>query len=162
MFDEFGYLKLTDFGLSKQADLSDTFCGYPEYVSPEMLEGSDHDKNIDWWALGNLIYELLAGIPPFYHKDTNVMFNNILKGQIQWPDKKQNGFSFSKEAQDLIQQLLQRDKDKRIGAKNDADEILSHKFFKGVDTAKLIKKKIKALYVPQKNNLKDIIIDPAF
>jgi serine/threonine protein kinase len=82
MFDEFGYLKLTDFGLSKQADLSDTFCGYPEYVSPEMLEGSDHDKNIDWWALGNLIYELLAGIPPFYNKDNNVMSNNILKGQI--------------------------------------------------------------------------------
>lgn len=43
MLDIYGYLKLTDFGLSKQADISDTFCGTPEYVSPEMLEGSDHE-----------------------------------------------------------------------------------------------------------------------
>jgi serine/threonine protein kinase len=80
MLDKYGYLKLTDFGLSKQADISYTFCGTPEYVSPEMVEGIDYDKNVDWWALGILIYELLAGIPPFYNKDDNVMFNNILKG----------------------------------------------------------------------------------
>jgi serine/threonine protein kinase len=39
-----------------------------------MLEKSGHDKNIDWWALGILIYELLAGIPPFYNKDMKIMF----------------------------------------------------------------------------------------
>ena len=70
-------LKLCDFGLSKQAEESNTFCGTPEYVSPEMLAGSGHDKNVDWWALGIIIYELLSGIPPFYDKDHSVMFENI-------------------------------------------------------------------------------------
>lgn len=74
ILDEYGYLKLTDFGLSKQADYSDNFCGTPEYISPEMIEGTDHDKNVDWWALGILIYELLVGIPPFYNKDLEIMF----------------------------------------------------------------------------------------
>ena len=42
-----------------------------------MLAGTGHDKMVDWWALGILIYELLAGIPPFYDKDQSIMFNNI-------------------------------------------------------------------------------------
>lgn len=108
---------MTDFGLSKQADYSNTFCGTPEYVSPEMLDGTGHDRTLDWWALGILIYELLAGIPPFYHhSDLNIMFNNIRYGKILWPNKKEHGFSFSKEATDLITQLLIRDKSKRLGA----------------------------------------------
>jgi serine/threonine protein kinase len=77
ILDKHGYLKLTDFGLSKQAEESNTFCGTPEYVSPEMLAGTGHDKTVDWWALGILIYELLSGIPPFYDKDHSVMFENI-------------------------------------------------------------------------------------
>jgi len=67
--DNEGYIKLTDFGLAKRATLTNTFCGTPEYISPEMLNGSGHDKTTDWWALGILLYELLAGIPPFYNND---------------------------------------------------------------------------------------------
>ena len=89
-----------------------------------MLMGKSHDKNVDWWALGILIYELLAGIPPFYNKDTNVMFSNIMNMEILWPDLKENNFQFSKEATDVIQKLLNRDPSQRLGSKNDADEIL--------------------------------------
>lgn len=92
MMDEHGYIKLTDFGLSKQASESNSFCGTPEYVSPEMLSGTAHGKAVDWWAVGILIYELLAGIPPFYDEDHKVMFNNILYGDILWPDKNEHGF----------------------------------------------------------------------
>ena len=67
-----------------------------------MLDGTGHDKTVDWWALGILIYELLAGNPPFYDKDHSVMFNNIRKGEIYWPNKKDHGFSFSKDVTDLI------------------------------------------------------------
>lgn len=51
-----------------------------------MLERKGHDKNVDWWALGILIYELLAGIPPFYNKNVNTMFQNIQYGEILWPE----------------------------------------------------------------------------
>lgn len=161
ILDEFGYLKLTDFGLSKQADQSNTFCGTPEYVSPEMLAGTGHDKMVDWWALGILIYELLAGIPPFYDKDHSVMFQNIQRGEIQWPDEKEHGFKFSKDAIDLIKQLLNRDKTKRLGAKNDSDEILAHKFFKGINTKKIMDRKFKAPYIPKKPDIDNIEIDQA-
>ena len=106
IFDQHGYIKLTDFGLAKAADFSNTICGTPEYVAPEMLLGKRHDKNVDWWALGIMIYELLAGIPPFYNKDTTVMFNNIKNMEILWPNMQENKFEFSKDAIDVIQQLL--------------------------------------------------------
>lgn len=57
-----------------------------------MLAGTGHDKTVDWWALGILIYELLSGIPPFYDKDHSIMFENIRKGEIYWPDQKEHGF----------------------------------------------------------------------
>ena len=84
-----------------------------------MLDGTGHDKTVDWWALGIVVYEMLAGIPPFYNQDMEQMFNNIQSGEIPWPNKKDHGFSFSKEAADLIKLLLEKDKHKRLGAKND-------------------------------------------
>ena len=72
-----GYLLVADFGLAKfvtEGELANSFCGTAEYLAPEMLIGNGHDYTIDWWALGILIYELLAGIPPFYNKDMKIMF----------------------------------------------------------------------------------------
>jgi len=146
--DEQGYLKLADFGLAKQADMSNSFCGTPEYVSPEMLDGTGHDKTLDWWALGVLIYELLAGIPPFYSKDVNHMFYKIQHAELPWPDKAKNGFGFSPDATDIITKLLVKDKSKRLGAKNGVDEILSHKFFRGINIKKVLERKLKAPYEP--------------
>ena len=159
--DNQGYIKLTDFGLSKQADESNTFCGTPEYVSPEMLDGTGHDKTVDWWALGIVIYEMLSGIPPFYNSDHTVMFSMIQRGEILWPNQKEHGFHFSKEATDLIKQLLRHDRTKRLGAKNDSDEILAHKFFKGVNIKKISERKFKAPYVPKGvNDSENITLDP--
>ena len=68
---------MADFGLAKLAVESNSFCGTPEYIPPEMLLGTGHDQTLDWWALGILIYEMLIGIPPFYDKNRNKMFLNI-------------------------------------------------------------------------------------
>jgi len=69
-----GYIMLADFGLAKIVAPDATvepnsFCGTPEYLAPEMIEGTGHDHSLDWWALGILVYEMLVGIPPFYNKN---------------------------------------------------------------------------------------------
>ena len=72
LLDEQGYIKMADFGLAKindSADEPNSFCGTPEYLSPEMIIGSGHDHTLDWWTLGVLIYEMIIGIPPFYNKN---------------------------------------------------------------------------------------------
>lgn len=70
LIDKEGYLRLTDFGLSKQ-NITDntgalTVCGTPEYLAPEVLSKKGHGKAVDWWTLGSIIYEMLTGMPPFY------------------------------------------------------------------------------------------------
>jgi len=69
LLDERGYAKLTDFGLAKRlgaGEVARTFCGTPEYLSPEVILEQGCNRTTDWWSLGILIYEMLCGVPPFY------------------------------------------------------------------------------------------------
>ena len=59
LMDENGNVCLTDFGMAKiirDGELAQTFCGTPEYLAPEVLEGGGYDKSADWWSLGILTY----------------------------------------------------------------------------------------------------------
>ena len=80
-----GYIKLTDFGLSKNNIVGDydTFsvCGTPEYLAPEVIKKEGHGKPVDWWCFGSLIYELVHGLPPFYCKNRNELFEKIKNGE---------------------------------------------------------------------------------
>ena len=86
LVDSKGYLKLTDFGLSIdshacQSEIigqpSNSVAGTAEYMSPEILLGNGFDKLTDFWSLGCIIYEMLSGLPPFMHKNRNVLYRKI-------------------------------------------------------------------------------------
>lgn len=90
LIDQFGYIKLADFGLSKENILdnhsANSFCGTPEYLAPEIIDNKGHGKAADWWSLGAIIYEMLTGLPPFYSKDRERLFKNIKSGVLNYPD----------------------------------------------------------------------------
>lgn len=62
LLDSRGYIKIADFGFAKKVqDRTWTLCGTPEYLAPEIIQSKGHGKAVDWWALGILIFEMLAG-----------------------------------------------------------------------------------------------------
>ncbi|OQR81359.1 RPS6 protein kinase, partial [Thraustotheca clavata] len=132
LLDENGHIRLTDFGLSKEGIQDDfsganSFCGTPEYLAPEILNRSGHGRAVDWWSLGALLYEMLTGLPPFYCRDRDKLFEKIRQGELTFPKY------LSPAAVDLLARLLERDPTKRLGTgPTDAGEIKSHPFFKEI------------------------------
>jgi protein-serine/threonine kinase len=160
LIDRKGFIKITDFGLSKENIVDNksakSFCGTPEYLAPEIILNKGHGKPVDWWSLGNLIYEMLTGIPPFYCKDRDILFDAITNDEPEYPEY------LSDEVIDLIKKLLIKNPDKRLG-NNGADEIKKHIFFEGMNWEKLLNKKIKPPFIPRLKNAVDTrYIDPLF
>ncbi|KAG2211578.1 hypothetical protein INT47_008674 [Mucor saturninus] len=96
-----GELKIGDFGWSVKTGVSDnrrsTLCGTLDYLPPEMVEGRVHDKNVDLWSLGILLYELICGSPPFESEgNEDLTYSRILGIDIHIPSY------VSKDAADLI------------------------------------------------------------
>ena len=81
-----GYLKLADFGLAKVIENKTyTLCGTPEYLAPEMILNKGHDRAVDWWAYGVLLYEMLVGMEPFSSEDPTEVYHKILTGKLSFP-----------------------------------------------------------------------------
>lgn len=125
LLDRHGHCKVTDFGFAKKVEYRTwTLCGTPEYLAPEIILSKGHGKAVDWWALGILIYEMLAGYPPFYDEDPLGIYQKILEGKIKFP------WHFDRHSKDLIKKLLTADLTKRIGnLKGGAEDIKKHKWF---------------------------------
>jgi len=146
-----GHIKIADFGLSKQGieegAKTYTFCGTPEYLAPEILQAKGHDKAVDYWSLGALIYEMLTGAPPFYSRDKQQMFRNILEKPLEIKPY------FSAEAGSLLSSLLVVDPNKRLA---NVTELKAHPFFKGFDWEKAVKCQVKPPFIPKTSNDKDL------
>ncbi|CAD8069240.1 unnamed protein product [Paramecium sonneborni] len=149
LLDLQGHLLLSDFGLSKPEmtpnDFAYSFCGSPEYMAPEMLMKTGHNYLVDCYCLGALLYELVTGLPPFYSHNTQDIYNSILTEQIQFP----NYIHISPLLKDLIQQLLCKNPDERLGNQNGIIEILHHKWFQDIDFKAILNKNVKPPYKPQ-------------
>ena len=155
LIDKDGYIKLTDFGLVKvglkKESVTSTFCGTPEYIAPEMIEGEEYGMAVDWWALGTLTYEMLFGIPPFYDTNTNAMYRSIVRSEIEFPPEA------SPLASDFISRLLDKNPGTRLGSgPTGSEEIKSHGFFVGVDWDALLNRTIPMEWKPEINSLLDV------
>lgn len=145
LLDRDGHLKITDFGFAKILnDRTWTLCGTPEYLAPEIIQSKGHNKAVDWWALGVLIYEMLAGYPPFFDDNPFGIYEKILAGKIEWPRH------IDPVAKDLIKKLLVSDRTKRLGnMKNGSEDIKRHRWFKGIDWQDVYYRKLKPPIVPR-------------
>jgi len=147
LLDKEGHIAITDFGLAKEAKFKDettnTFCGTPEYLAPEILKSTGHGRAVDWWSLGTLMFEMLVGLPPFYSQNLNEMYANILEADVHYPK------FISPDAKGLLQGFLERDPEKRLGGgESDFDEIKRHPFFAPLDWDALMKKEVPAPFKP--------------
>lgn len=144
LIDTDGHMKITDFGFAKEVeDRTWTLCGTPEYLAPEIIQSKGHGKPVDWWALGVLIFEMLAGYPPFYDENPFGIYQKVLAGKIDFPRH------FDVRAKDLIKRLLTQDRAKRYGClKNGADDIKKHKWYKGMDWTQLYNRQVKPPFEP--------------
>jgi protein kinase X len=148
LLDQKGNCKVTDFGFAKKVEYRTwTLCGTPEYLAPEIILSKGHGKAVDWWALGILMYEMLAGYPPFYDEDPLGIYQKILEGKIKFP------WHFDRHGKDLIKKLLTADLTKRLGnMKDGAEGIKKHKWFNTINWEKLFRKEIEPPIKPEISN----------
>ncbi|XP_025072305.1 ribosomal protein S6 kinase alpha-2 isoform X3 [Alligator sinensis] len=162
LLDEEGHIKITDFGLSKEAIDHDkraySFCGTIEYMAPEVVNRRGHTQSADWWSFGVLMFEMLTGSLPFQGKDRKETMALILKAKLGMPQ------FLSIEAQSLLRALFKRNPSNRLGAGLDGvEEIKRHPFFVTIDWNKLYRREIKPPFKPAVGRPEDTFhFDPEF
>uniref|UniRef100_A0A8C8DMU5 Ribosomal protein S6 kinase n=1 Tax=Oryzias sinensis TaxID=183150 RepID=A0A8C8DMU5_9TELE len=155
MLNSQGHVKLTDFGLCKESihdgTVTHTFCGTIEYMAPEILMRSGHNRAVDWWSLGALMYDMLTGAPPFTGENRKKTIDKILKCKLNLPPY------LTQEARDLLKRLLKRTASSRLGAgPGDATEVQAHPFFRHINWEDLLARKVEPPFKPVLQSADDV------
>ncbi|XP_063126053.1 ribosomal protein S6 kinase beta-1 isoform X6 [Rattus norvegicus] len=155
MLNHQGHVKLTDFGLCKESihdgTVTHTFCGTIEYMAPEILMRSGHNRAVDWWSLGALMYDMLTGAPPFTGENRKKTIDKILKCKLNLPPY------LTQEARDLLKKLLKRNAASRLGAgPGDAGEVQAHPFFRHINWEELLARKVEPPFKPLLQSEEDV------
>ncbi|XP_062505273.1 protein kinase C iota type-like isoform X2 [Corticium candelabrum] len=172
LLDPEGHVKLTDYGMCKEGlrpgDTTSTFCGTPNYIAPEILRGEDYDYSVDWWALGVLMFEMLAGRSPFDVVSSNenpdqstedYLFQVILEKTIRIPR------SISVKAGSVLKGFLNKNPKERLGCHPQTGfaDIIEHPFFRPVDWELLEQRQCSPPYRPCGDDARDVTnFDPQF
>ena len=137
LLDNFGHIRLADFGLAKQNATRDnpamSFCGSPAYLPPELLAQSGAWKPADVYCIGANLFELLTGDPPFFTENITVLYQRIATATLNFPQ------NFNEEAKDLIIKVMKRNPEERIRIA----EVKQHIFFQDINWEDLLHKRIQ-------------------
>uniref|UniRef100_A0A673H3I2 Protein kinase C n=1 Tax=Sinocyclocheilus rhinocerous TaxID=307959 RepID=A0A673H3I2_9TELE len=157
LLDAEGHCKLADFGMCKEGILegitTTTFCGTPDYIAPEILQELEYGPSVDWWALGVLMYEMMAGQPPFEADNEDDLFESILHDDVLYP------VWLSKEAVSILKAFMTKSPSKRLGcvvSQGLEEAIKVHPFFKEIDWVLLEQRKIKPPFKPRIKTKRDV------
>lgn len=146
LLDTDGHVKLTDFGFAKMLNEPRTWtmCGTPEYLAPEVIQGKGHNMAVDWWSLGVLIYEMIAGRPPFYASNPMRIYEKILENLPTFPR------AFPAIPKDLVRKLLVTDRTKRLGnMRGKTQDIKNHAWFDGIHWDQALHKEMQPPIIPK-------------
>lgn len=155
LLDTEGHVRIADFGMCKlqvyRDGKADTFCGTPDYMAPEIIQGHHYNHAVDWWSFGVLLYEMLIGQSPFNGSDEDELFWSICNEHAYYPR------FVTKEALSILKHLLQKNPEKRLGMPDcEAGDVCGQPFFKSVDWAKLEKKEVQPPFKPKVKNALDV------